>query len=90
MGNTALDSTKFDSVVTALDNRAAAEVKSVICQPPAQDQYVALKTALISSFGKSQAQKDNKLFSVCGTWRPKAIKSGKENRILNNDADILR
>ena len=29
-----LDSTKFDYVLTALDNRTAAEVKAIICQPP--------------------------------------------------------
>ena len=31
------DQTKFDYVVTALDNRAAVEVKAVLVQPPEQE-----------------------------------------------------
>ena len=85
-----LDSTKFDYVVTALDNRTAAEVKAIICQPPPQNQYVALKTALISAFGKSQTQKDNELFSICGLGDRKPSSLLRKIESLNNDADTLR
>ena len=85
-----LDSTKFDYMVTALDNRTAAEVKAIICQPPPQNQYVALKTALISALGKSQAQKDNELFSICGLEDRKPSSLLKKIESLNNDADTLQ
>ena len=41
-----IDQTKFDYIITALDNRAAAEVKAVLLNPPEQGKYNALKTAL--------------------------------------------
>ena len=85
-----LDSAKFDYVVTALDNRTAAEVKAIICQPPPQNQYVALKTALISAFGKSQTQKDNELFSIRGLGDRKPSSLLRKIESLNNDADTLR
>ena len=40
-----LDSTKFDYVVTALDNRKAVEVKAIICQPPPLKQLSFLRSA---------------------------------------------
>ena len=56
-----VDQTKFDYVITALDNHAAAEVKAVLLNPPKQGKYNALKTALLNAFGKFQLQKDAKL-----------------------------
>ena len=61
-----LDSTKFDYLVAALDNRTAAEVESIVCPLPQQDKYVALKQLSFLRLGKSQAQKDNELFSIGG------------------------
>ena len=49
---TTLDSTRFDSEVTTLNNRTADKVEFIICQPPQQDKNVAL-TAPISAFEKS-------------------------------------
>ena len=60
------DQTKFDYVVTALDNRAAAEVKAVLVHLPEQDKYAAIKKALLSAFGKTQAQKDQELLNITG------------------------
>ena len=51
------DQTKFDYIITALDNRAAAKVKAVLLNPPEQGKYNALKTALLNAFGKSQLYK---------------------------------
>ena len=73
-----IDQTKFDYIITALDNRAAAEVKAVLLNPPEQGKYNALKTALLNAFGKSQLQKDAELINISGLgdkkpsggWRP--------------------
>ena len=77
-------------MVTALDNRTAAEVKAIICQPPPQNQFVAFKTALISAFGKSQTQKDNELFRICGLGDRKSSSLLRKIESVNNDANILR
>ena len=61
-----IDQTKFDYIITALDNRAAAEVKAVLINPPKQGKYNALKTALLNAFGKSQLQKDAELINISG------------------------
>ena len=55
-----------------------------------QNQYAALKTALISAFGKSQTQKDNELFSICGLGDRKPSSLLRKIESLNNDADTLR
>ena len=39
------DQTKFDYLVSSLDNTTAAEVKSVLLNPPADNKYHALKAA---------------------------------------------
>ena len=87
-----LESTKFDYVATALDNRTAAEVKAIIGEPSSQDQYVALETALISAFGRSQTQRDNVLFCihVCGYGDRNPSSLLRKIESLNNDADTLR
>ena len=61
-----VDQTKFDYVITALDNCAAAEVKAVLLNPPEQGKYNALKTALLNAFGNSQLQKDAELLNISG------------------------
>ena len=67
-----IDQTKFNYIITALDNRAAAEVKAVLLNPPEQGKYNALKTALLNAFGKSQLQKTLSLliFQGLGTKSP--------------------
>ena len=85
-----LDSTKFDYVVTALDNRTATEVRAIICQAPPQDQCVALKKALISAFGKSQTQINNERFSICGLGDRKPLGLLRKIESLITDADTLR
>ena len=60
------DQTKFDYVIASLDNRTAAEVKSVLLNSPAENKYNAIKEALLSAFGKSQAQKDAEPLNISG------------------------
>ena len=62
----AADLTKFNYVVAALDNATAGEVEAIILSPPTDGKYDALKTALISAFGKTQASKDMELLSLSG------------------------
>ena len=61
-----IDQTKFDYIITALDNRATAEVKAVLLNPPKQGKYNDLKTALLNALGKSQLQKDAELLNISG------------------------
>ena len=60
------DQTKFEYVVTALDNQAAEEVKAALVHRPEQDEYAAIKKAFLSAFGKTQAQKDQELLNSTG------------------------
>ena len=68
----------------------AAEVKSVLLNPPDQNKYENLKTALLGAFGKSQARKDAELFNISGLGdrSPSALLRKIES--LNNDAETLR
>lgn len=84
------DQTKFDYVTTALDNRAASEVKSVLLNPPEQGKYQALKTALLNAFGKSQMQKDSELLNISGLGDRKPSAFLRYLESLNNDAETLR
>ena len=60
------DLTKYNYIVSALDNVAAAEVEALILSPPPDGKYTAVKEALIKAFGKTQAQKDDELLSLSG------------------------
>ena len=85
-----IDQTKFDYIITALDNRAAAEVKAVLLNPPEQGKYNALKTALLNAFGKSPLQKDAELINISGLGDKKPAAFLRYLESLNNDADTLR
>ena len=85
-----IDQTKFDYIITALDNRAAAEVKAVLLNPPEQGKYNALKTALLNAFGKSQLQKDAELINISGLGDKKPSAFLRYLESLNNDANTLR
>ena len=76
--------------MSALDNTTAAEVKSVLLNPPDQNKYENLKTALLGAFGKSQARKDAELLNISGLGdrSPSALLRKLES--LNNDAETLR
>ena len=85
-----VDQTKFDYVITALGNRATAEVEAVLLNPPEQGKYNALKTALLNAFGKSQLQKDAELLNISGLGDKKLSVFLRYLESLNNDADTLR
>ena len=85
-----IDQIKFDYIITALDNRAAAEVKAILLNPPEQGKYNALKTALLNAFGKSQLQKDAELINISGLGDKKPSAFLRYLESLNNDADTLR
>lgn len=84
------DQTKYDFVVSALDLNTAEEVQSVLTNPPTVDKYNTLKTALIKTFGKSQAQKDNELLNMngLGDKRPTALL--RKINALNDDPQTLK
>ena len=84
------DQTKFDYVVGALDNRTAAEIKSVLISPPQHNKYEAIKTALLSAYGKTQTQKDTELLNISGLRDCKPSSFLRHLEALNNDAGTLR
>ncbi|XP_076441065.1 uncharacterized protein LOC143280318 [Babylonia areolata] len=79
------DQTKYDYVVSALDINTADEVQSILLNPPAVNKYNTLKSALIKTFGKSQAQKDAELLNLngLGDKRPTALMLHARARRLN-------
>lgn len=85
-----VDGTKFDYVVSALDNSTASEVKAVLLTPPDVDRYGTIKRALLGAFGKSQAQKDAELLSLTGLGDKKPTALLRQIRSLNSDAETLR
>lgn len=51
------DATKFNYVISQLDNKFSREVKDVILNPPACDKYGKLKTELIKRLTASNEKK---------------------------------
>ena len=84
-----VDKTKFDYVVSSLDNSTAGEVESILTAPPDNGKYEALKTALIAAFGKTQAQKDSELLSIAGLGDMKPSALLRRLQSLNSDPTTL-
>lgn len=55
------DSTKFNHVISQLDNQFSREVKDLIVSPPATDKYSKLKTELIKRLSASREKKIKQL-----------------------------
>ena len=83
------DFTKYNYVVAALDNVIAGEVEALILSPPANGKYITLKSMLIKAFGKTQAQKDNKLLFLSGLSDRKPSALLRHIRSLNADPETL-
>ena len=83
------DGTKFDYLVSSLDNTTAGEVEAILLQPPAADKYEALKKALLQAFAKTQTQKDAELLSLTGLGDAKPTALLRKLRSLNSDAATL-
>ena len=83
------DKTKFDYVVQSLDNSTAAEVESIIIDPPTEDSYEVLKTALNKAFGKSQARKDMELLTMGGLGDRTPTSLLRHMTSLNTDPQTL-
>ena len=84
------DQTKFDYLVSSLDNYHSRESQISPLSPPADDKYKALKAALLSAFGKSQTQKDAELFNLSGLGDRTSSALLRRLESLNNDAETLR
>ena len=84
------DQTKYDYTVSALDFRTAEEIQGLLINPPDKNKYIAIKTALIKAFGKSQAQKDLELLNLggLGDRRPTALL--RKINALNDDPITLK
>ena len=84
-----VDKTKFDYVVSSLDNSTAGEVEAILTTPPDNNKYDALKTALLAAFGKTQAQKDSELLSITGLGDMKPSALLRRLQSLNSDPTTL-
>ena len=82
------DQTKFDYVVTAQDNRAAAEIKAVLVHPPEQDNTLPLKKRC--GIWQNSAQQDQELLNITdlGDRKPAALL--RHLKLLDNDAETIR
>lgn len=87
--NITSDITKYNYAVAALDSEAASEVEALLLNPPTEKRYDALKSALISAFGKSQQTKDNELLSLSGLGDRKPSALLRYIRSLNSDPETL-
>ena len=83
------DGTKFDYLVSSLDNSTASEVEATLLHPPALDKYGALKKALLQAFAKTQVQKDSELLSLTGLGDMKPTALLRKLLSLNTDANTL-
>lgn len=84
------DQTKYDYVVSSLDINTAEEMQAVLTNPPDDEKYKTLKSALIQTFGKSQLQKDFELLNLSGIGdrRPTALL--RKINALNDDPKTLK
>ena len=69
---------------------ALADCQRKFLNPPADNKYNALKAALLSAFGKNQAQKDAKLLNISGLGDRTLSALLRKLESLNNDAETLR
>ncbi|GFO30143.1 transposon ty3-g Gag-Pol polyprotein [Plakobranchus ocellatus] len=88
--NISTDQTKYDYVVSALDVKTAEEVQDVLVNPPDANKYSVLKRALLKAFGKSQAQRDNKLLNLNGLGDRKPTALLRKINALNDDPQSLK
>lgn len=84
------DATKYDYVVSVLDDRTSGEIRSVITNPPTLDKYKALKSALLEAFGKTTAQKDAELLALTGLGDRKPTALLRKINALNDDPAKLK
>lgn len=84
------DQTQYDYVVSALDIDTAEEIQSILIHPPSTEKYATLRKALITTFGKSQVQKDIELLNLngLGDKRPTALL--RRINALNADPQTLK
>ena len=80
--------TKFDYVIQALDNSSADRVQNIILDPPGEP-YDKIKSALVSAFGKSQAQKDQELLNLNGLGDRKPSELLQHMKNLNSDRETM-
>ena len=88
--NITQDQTKYDYVVSALDMETAEEIQAILLHPPAKEKYHSLKTMLISTFGKSQIQKDMELLNLNGLGDRKPTALLRKINALNDDPQTLK
>ncbi|KAK7473459.1 hypothetical protein BaRGS_00035288 [Batillaria attramentaria] len=84
------DQTKYDYVVSALDINTAEEMQAILTNPPNEEKYIALKTALIKTFGKTQAQKDAELLHLNGLRDKRPTSLLRKINALNDDPKTLK
>lgn len=69
------DSSKFNTVVSAIESKVLTQISDAVLSPPASDKYENLKKAIIEQFGDSDQRKIKKLLSEVdlGDKRPSQL-----------------
>ena len=83
------DDTKYNHIISSLDNSMASEVSALIVTPPPADKYDSLKKVLIKAFGKTEAQKDAELLNLNGLGDRKPTALLRHIRSLNSKPETL-
>lgn len=83
------DKTKYDYIVSALDNKAALEIKPTIVKPPTEKMYDTIKSVLIAAFDKPQEAKDAELLSLTDIGDRTPSSHYRYLQALNSDGTTL-
>lgn len=71
----AADQTKFAYIVAALDQDTASRLLDLLCSPPTENKYDAIKARLLETFGLTRRVRANKLLNMddLGDRKPSAL-----------------
>ena len=69
------DSSKFNTVVAAMESKVLAQISDAVINPPAQGKYDNLKSKLLTTFGATENEKIRKLLTgmELGDRRPSQL-----------------
>lgn len=83
------DLTKFYHVLQLLDSSTSRRVQAIVENPPSNDKYEALKSALLDCFEPTQLQKDMTLLNLNGLGDKRPSEMLQYMKSLNSDPQTL-
>ena len=64
ISNIMLDQTKYTDTLTVLDQDSVGHLLDLLCAPPAESRYKAIKTCLTKTFGQKCWVRANRLLEM--------------------------